>query len=185
MKTHPPDTRPIRDFVIPICELVPTQDGKSLNKEESKLCGTCFLIGDQGFAITAAHVVEQSTDEFRFGMVAVGDEERTDFYKIKVLKHEKHPTEDVSIIKFEMFPDGKRISYFKINLEKQFSSLDYHMWSYPIAVAEEVKYHNIPSDFLDFRPDLTVFKGYIRRRMPFSPNPSYSSYRGKIFYEPR
>ena len=115
--------------------------------------------------------------------MAVDQGDRTPFYAVRVVAAEKHSTEDVGIIQFAPFPDGPRSSYFYVNGQKEFQGIDYHMWSYPSAVAEEIRLHGIPNNHIQFRPDMTFFKGYVRRRMPFSPNPSFSMYHGAIFFE--
>lgn len=178
--THPSDGRPVRDFIVPICNLDIRQGGH-IEWEQSKLAGTSFLIGKRGYGITAAHVVDQTEDQFRYALVAFGDEQRTRWRAIKIIQCEIHPEEDVAILKFGEFPDGVRVSYLSIPGDKEFASLEYSMWAYPEIIAKEVEYHGEPAGA--FQPDLVFFKGYVRRRMPFSPNPSFDAYKGSVFYE--
>jgi len=48
----------VRDFVLPVCNLDHDENGEII-KDTAKLVGTCFLIGSQGYALTAAHVLNQ------------------------------------------------------------------------------------------------------------------------------
>jgi hypothetical protein len=140
---HPSTKRPIRDFVIPVCNLKLNEAGQAINSD-SNLAGTSFLIGSRGYALTAAHVIDQTRDQTRFGLVAVDDGERTVFHAVKVVASEQHPSEDVGILQFYPFPDGTRVSFFAVSGRKEYQGLDYHMWSYPAAVAEEIKLHGLP-----------------------------------------
>ena len=95
------------------------------------------------------------------------------WFAVKIIAYEIHPEEDVAVLKFDSFPDGDRPSYICITNEKQYGSLEYMMWAYPEVIAKEIMYSGAPKG--SFRPDLVYFKGYVRRRMPFSPNPSFYS----------
>ena len=92
---HISDERPVRDFVVPLCNLEIDADRRAL-QNGSNLAGTAFLIGDRGFALTAAHVIDQTVDHRRYALVATKEGERSVFHAVKVLEAEKHPTEDVA-----------------------------------------------------------------------------------------
>jgi hypothetical protein len=170
---------PIKDFVFPVCDLT-IKEGTKLDKDSSSLVGTAFLIGGNGFAITAAHVVDQTAENTRSIM-------RTDdhggWWGFRVISTEKHPTEDVAIIKIGTLPGQLPPSPLFVSGRKEFASKRFQMWGYPESVAKEVEFHGLPPDHWKIRPDLTFFSGYVHRRMPFSPNPSYSAYVGKVFFE--
>lgn len=169
----------VRDFVLPICDIT-IKSGTKIDKDKSNLAGTSFLIGARGYALTAAHVVDQTTDGRR---TALKSDVSQHWLGFEVLEVEKHPTEDVAILKFAALPGELPLSPLFVNGNKEFSSKKFHMWGYPESVAREVETHNLPADYWKIRPDLTFFQGYVRRRMSFSPNPSFSSFVGKVFYE--
>lgn len=136
--------------------------------------GTCFLIGKAGFAITAAHVVEQMLADGP-GTAAGYQNRDGQWTPIRILEHELHPSEDVAVIKLERIPMG---SWLTISSRSENQSLQYDSWGYPIAVAEFAKKHEGAE--LE-SPELIYTHGYIRRRIS-RPLP-YSIYRGTAFYE--
>jgi Trypsin-like peptidase domain len=173
----------LRDCVLPICDLTFTSknlEGFAIDIEKSVLAGTAFLIGADGFAITAAHVLDQITAQ-KATIMRCGND--LQWYCFSVIESEKHPTEDVAIIKLQHKSGELPPSPFFITGSKEYQSKRFQMWSYPDAVAKEVEFHGLPKDIWNVRPDLIFFSGYVHRRMSFSPNPSYSAYVGTTFFE--
>lgn len=164
----------IRDLVFPLIIGKKNEDGYSVM---STVVGTGFIIGNNGFAMTAAHVIEQLLDESGEGHEIIGlFANEGQWIGAIVDKFEKHASEDVAILKFKEF---KKESFFKILKESQYSSCEYHCWGYPISVAKELsKLYQGSSD----RPDLVYTQGYIRRRISRDLFPTMI-FRGTHFYE--
>ena len=80
----------IRNYVFPIAPTEPTEEGPW---KLISLLGTGFLIGNRGVALTAAHVVKDTTT----GLAAlfVGDE---GWEALAVALVEQHPGEDVAVV---------------------------------------------------------------------------------------
>ncbi|NVM75943.1 hypothetical protein FHW83_001730 [Duganella sp. SG902] len=142
--------------------------------EYRTITGTTFSIGKRGFAITAAHVIDQIADDG--GGAAVGAVSAAGVWvPIRILESEKHPTEDVGILRLASIPHP---SWLVISHTSENQSCTYDCWGYPIAIAElSSKYEE---DGLD-NPDLVYTHGYIRRRI--SRSLPMSVYRGVAFYE--
>lgn len=167
------DETPIRDYIFPLLR------GKVKNNNviEPEVIGTGFIIGQQGFALTAAHVIEQltenlQTDNIIMALFVVNGK----WQRIEIEKYEKHDTEDVGLLKLK---DFNRKSFFVITDAIQHSSAEYNCWGYPREVAEELKHlqENAPQ-----RPDLIYTQGYVRRRINNELYPTMI-FRGKQFYE--
>lgn len=136
--------------------------------------GTCFTIGGRGFALTAAHVVEQMQEDGREGIVAA-NLPGGGWFPIRILASEAHASEDVALIQLEKIPMG---SWLKINTSYQNHPADWYTFGYPIAVAEFGKdWLGDPGD----DPDLVYTAGYIKRR--FDRELPFSIFRGKAHYE--
>lgn len=163
----------MRDFVFPVC----TFKNKNLTNSEiefDKFLGTAFLIGDNGFALTASHVIENFHHELA-GMFVNEDLTWQGFHFEKI---EHHPSEDVCLLKIF---GGKWKSPFKLSNDKIMPWKDYLICGYPLDVLHEDKstmdeYSRIPP-----RPDMIHAKGYIRRRI--SRNLEISGVRGTNFFE--
>ena len=160
----------VRDVVFP---LVKTKIVDGL-LEYNGLVGTGFLIGKKGYALTAAHVIEQlglENGEKSSGLfVGKGNK----WYSFEVIGHAKHPSEDVAIIKLQ----GNFHSWLRIHPQSEHQSAEYESWGYPIEVAEQAA--KFEESRLE-RPDLIYIRGYVRRRI--SRELPVSVYRGKNFYE--
>lgn len=166
----------VRDFVLPVCDISHGDDGYAV-KQDSKLVGTCFLIGDRGFALTAAHVLHQVNNDL--ARVLFPDPEGWDACLIE--GSEVHPSEDIALIKLDL---PRKITSPIVPADHEpFPSLEYHMWAYPDVIAKEYMGHERPADALDFNPSPVYFRGYVRRKLPYSPNPQFDMYVGKNFYE--
>lgn len=51
----------IQDYIFPLCKA--TKDSKTNQYAYKELIGTGFLIGNEGFALTAAHVIDQLLED--------------------------------------------------------------------------------------------------------------------------
>jgi hypothetical protein len=163
----------IRDYIFPL--LRARKNGQSI--EAGELIGTGFLIGKTGFAITAAHVIEQLNDDIKEDELVIAlFIENNQWIVVFVEQQEKHPSEDVGIIKLANFT---RKSFLEINDAPQHSTCEYHCWGYPHEVAKELSklYEDSPD-----RPDLIFTQGYVRRRISRELYPTMI-FRGKQFYE--
>ena len=160
----------VMDAVLPI--FLGKWDGDDF--QYKTVTGTTFLIGKRGFALTAAHVIDQievSGDDYAFGFLSDTFHWRAG----RINSWEKHPTEDVAILKLShaICP-----SWLVIQPEPQHQSSVYDSWGYPISVAEQPKiYEENGQD----RPELIYTNGYVRRRI--SRKLPISIYRGTSFYE--
>jgi len=168
------DPKFIRDYIFPLIKGIQKKD----SVQAGELIGTGFLIGKDGFAITAAHVIDQlidgnnGDDDVILGLFADGDI----WCAAYIESWEKHPSEDVGIIKFKIF---KRESVLKINDTPQYATCEYHCWGYPHEVAKELS--KLDENAQD-RPDLIFTQGYIRRRISRDLFPT-CIFRGTQFYE--
>ncbi|WP_156465581.1 hypothetical protein [Methylobacterium sp. Leaf106] len=168
--------RPIRDFVFPI--------GVVINNR-FLLRGTAFFIGDKGFAITASHVIDQlhfDDDKNRYvgsDIVGLFINEAAKWEAVGIIGAEKHPDEDVAIIKM----DGAFQSIFQVTPSQENSSCEYDLWGYPERVAHEIRAlaTNAEEAKHMISPDLIYSRGYIRRRI--SRSLGSSIYIGRFFYE--
>lgn len=167
----------VRDFVLPVCNVDHNGQGVAI-RDRSSLIGTCFLIGKRGYALTAAHVLHQVNQNL--ACVLVRDSEG--WVACPIDDAEPHPTEDIGILKIDLpAPVTSPIVFSK---DEPHPGLEYNMWAFPEVVAKEVLQHeNWPADAPDFNPSAVYFRGYIRRKLPYSPNPSFSIYVGTSFYE--
>jgi Trypsin-like peptidase domain len=163
-------TRAIRDVVVPLISGKWTDGGFAYEKSE----GTMFLIGRRGFAVTAAHVVDQVDGNASVTAAAFVNANGA-WVPIRIMAFEPHPTEDVAVVQLSEAPWA---SWLAISSTSEHQSCEYDSWGYPIAVAENAaKYEEAGLE----RPDLVFTRGYVRRRIS-RPLPS-SIYRGDAFYE--
>ena len=138
------------------------------------LIGTGFLIGKNGFAVTAAHVVDQML-EAPNGYAAGFKNPQGQWVPVKILAHECHSSEDVAVLQLDEVPVP---SWLSIISDSENQSCTYDAWGYPISVAEiDKKYeaHGMEN------PELVYTHGYIRRRV--SRSFPFGIYRGSAFYE--
>ena len=167
----------VADFILPVCD-IGHDVGGSVVAETAKLVGTCFLIGSRGFALTAAHVLKQVENDIARVLVPDG---AGAWDACLIRKGQVHPTEDVGILKIEL--PKPIVSPITFAPEEPPPSAEYNMWAYPEVIAQEVRYHGLPAGSLDFNPSAVYFRGYLRRKLPYSPNPSFDMYVGNHFYE--
>lgn len=164
-----------RQFVLPVCILKVGPDGE-VDYSSAELAGTCFLIGRRGFALTAAHVINQVGSD---GRVFYPDPEGWD--ACAIIGSAIHPTEDVGILKIDLPEDV--VSPVIYAAHEPLPGGEYNMWAYPDVIAKEVEHHGPYEGGLPFNPSPVYFRGYIRRKINYSPNPNLSIYVGNSFYE--
>jgi S1-C subfamily serine protease len=154
----------IRDYVFPLGRFEP--DGGGLRFAE--FLGSGFLIGDRGFALTASHVVSEVE---RVGAMFVLP--NTEWRALAVLQVERHPIEDVAVIRLEA---GPWHSFIQLSGEWTGASSEYLAWSYPDDVLREL----VAAGRVVMRPDLVYTQGYVRRRLSSVP---LDGIRGREFFE--
>ena len=169
-------TDDIRDYVFALCKA--TKDINAKQYAYKELIGTGFLIGNNGYALTAAHVIEQllegkqSDEDVMVGLF----QSNSEWHVFEIIEYEKHPSEDVGIIKIQ--GQGWK-SFLTITDIPQNSTCEYHCWGYPHETAKELR--KLDENALD-RPELVFTQGYIRRRISRELYPTMI-YRGIQFYE--
>ncbi len=139
--------------------------------------GAGFMIGSNGYALTAAHVLDVtlSTNQGILGMLVDKVTNRWLGFTFSIV--DIHPTEDIALLQI---PEaGWKESGIRVSFEKQFSSFQYKLFGYPSAnLLEDVDVRDAMGQVLG-RPDLIYSSGHIRRRTTFT----LPSIRGKSFYE--
>ena len=75
--------------------------------------------------MTAAHVVEQVSDEDGEGVLEFVDHDNS-WIGVRIVEHEKHPSEDIAILKL----DGRnpRQSWMVLSDNSRFQSCKYDCW---------------------------------------------------------
>jgi hypothetical protein len=143
----------VRDFVFPLAQAKQNSDG-TLRFEG--YCGTGFLIGNRGYALTALHVVQS----LQAGCQLVALFASTEWRAFPVVAIEPHPAEDVAVIQIV----GNWNSPFQMASSWEGASCDYQLWGYPEdALLSET--NTALGAQIYSAPDLICFKGYIRRRI--------------------
>jgi hypothetical protein len=146
----------INDYIFPIALIERKLPEKS---RINQVLGTAFIIGNRGYAITCSHVIEKNVlnkDKFLAGLFV----HQNKWIFSKIIQYESHPTEDVAIIKLSM---DQCHSFLQVVDRKEYSSLSYRMFGYPVDVAYELEKEGRCLT----RPDLIYTQGYIRRRINF------------------
>ncbi|TWF33697.1 trypsin-like peptidase [Chitinophaga polysaccharea] len=143
----------------------------------TELIGTGFLIGNNGYALTAAHVIEQLLENHNSATDAIaGTFVDTHWNVIEIEKYEMHPTEDVGIVKFR--GSGWK-SIVKIDPVAKHSAVEYVCWGYPHETAKEIQKLDPAAIII---PELIYTQGYVRRRISRQLYPTMI-FRGTKFYE--
>ncbi len=166
----------VRDYIFPLVTAQKYTGGYTYKE----FLGSGFLFGNNGFALTAAHVIghvinraNTSPNDTVVVMFVAEDEK---WYAFEVLQAELHPTEDVAILKIDGAPWK---SPFRMRNKWEGSSAKYHMFGYPEdAVGDLI---NPEEGRIIPRPDLVYNAGYIRRRLSF--NPGIPRVKGENFFE--
>jgi len=170
----PSQDTPIRDLVFPI--ILAEETGRNEIKMVSFL-GTGFLFGSQGYALTAAHVIDFKTEEQQQIVGLFIDKKTNKWAAFNAEICDIHPIEDIALLKIKgKHPQDTGIC---ISFEKMFSSFEYKLFGYPNAnLLEDVDSRDHFGKVLG-RPDLIYSAGHIRRRISFS----LPSIKGRCFYE--
>lgn len=160
------------DVIIPLIRATKLPDNKL---DPNGLYGTGFLIGNRGFGITCAHVIEQlengkSNDQYL--ITEFRDNIRKPYFLKDIECHDEH---DVAVFRVDS-PELK--SWFHIINTPENSAVEYHSWGYPCETAKEPQ--KIISTNYEF-PELIFTQGYVRRRIDRVLTSSL--YRGNSFYE--
>lgn len=155
----------VRDYVFPLCTAEKSDDGIAFKR----FLGSGFLIGNNSYALTAAHVIDRVVEEEVFAMFI---DEANQWLGLKVTASETHPNEDVALIKIAYSPLK---SFFCFNNAFETQSQEYKQFAYPDDMMYELE------DFgkATGRPDMIYLQGYIRRRTNH-PIPNMS---GTSFFE--
>ena len=162
------------DIVIPLIRANKTENGEV---EYEELFGTAFLIGQNGFAITCAHVIDQLHDGLTENQILITHfPYKGQIYPFELVNFEKHENQDVGIFQVK---GPKLSSWLKVLNSHENSSMEYHGWGYPRETAKELKLLD-PNAFE--YPELIFTQGYIRRRIDRELYPTFI-YKGNSFYE--
>jgi hypothetical protein len=159
----------IRDYVFPLALAEMQDDGYVFQK----FLGTAFIIGRNGYVLTASHCVNNVDDSKLVGMF-VDKGNSWCAFRLKIIAI--HPEEDVALLKFL---EGEWKSIFVLTKKFINSSFEYKSFGYPLdALYEELQSNDIYGR-ISPRPDLIFTSGYIRRRISFP----VLSIRGKALIE--
>lgn len=161
--------QPVRDYVLPLGQIRPNTPGNGIELE--KFLGTAFLIGDNGFLLTAAHVV-RGIDVSELVVMKVDANNHWMAWFISEI--ELHTDHDIAIMKMTniMGDSPLLIAYVDIR-----SASQYQMFGYPEDAMYELT--NPETGLQHGRPNLAFYQGYVRRRIGF-PIPYM---KGDAFYE--
>jgi len=170
-------TDDLTSVIIPLMRATYTDDSKKVI-QITNLYGTAFLIGKQGFALTAGHVIDQLLEGLdpEKDAIITHIHNKHGLFPFGISRFERHPKQDIGIIKlnYDIFD-----SWLQIDPVKQYAGMDYHGWGYPIETANEkgklVEGHP-PS------PSMIFTKGYIRRTINREIYPTMI-YFGNAYYE--
>ena len=119
-----------------------------------QVLGTAFLIGSQGFALTAKHVIACSEAE---RLIAIFALQSGGWFGYEITAREVHSTEDVALVKLDGTPWK---SFFRLSNSVEHASCKYRLWGYP----NDTTFELMVSNQAVVRPDLIYNEGYIRRR---------------------
>lgn len=150
----------ISDIVFPLC-VGRMEDGAM---KYFKSVGTGFYIGQQGYGLTAAHVINQCKNdypEFPEFFAMFHDHEYGQYLSKRIDEYELHPTEDIAIIKMNV-ADKPVSAVLHVSLKNYNHTTEYSCWAFPKNEAEELM--NL---YDDKRHQYAIIytQGYIRRRV--------------------
>ena len=137
----------IRDHVFPISIVEQHSTGFRMVR-----FGTAFLIGTRGYALTAAHMIDKTTETLA-GLFLPPDNSWT---ALLVEGQELHPSEDVALIKLQ---GNEWTSIFAISSEHVFASSNYESFGYLEDALHENLDNSLPDGSVLPRPDLVFTRG--------------------------
>ena len=140
----------IRDYVFPIASAEMRGDDIAVKR----VLGTAFLIGRQGFALTAKHVIAGSEVE---RLIAIFALQSGGWFGYEITAREAHSTEDVALVKLDGAPWK---SFFRLSNSVEHASCQYRLWGYP----DDATFELVAGNQAVVRPDLVFNEGYVRRR---------------------
>ena len=133
------------------------------------MLGTAFLIGSQGLALTAKHVILGSEKE---SLIAVFALPEGGWFEYEIIAREVHESEDVALLRLE--GDGWK-SFLRLSNSAEFASCKYRLWGYP----DDATFELVENGRVAPRPDLVYNEGHIRRRY----TGSLPQIKGNSFFE--
>lgn len=142
----------VRDFIFPLALAVGDRTDPNAEFRFERYLGTAFLIGNRGFALTAAHVVRGIGQADLCGIFVHVDSSWRCF---PIAGLECHPTQDVAVVQLQ---GGRWASPFRFGNRWVGSASEYHLMGYP-ADAQLRDDHGLSA------PDLVYLRGYVRRRI--------------------
>lgn len=155
----------IRDYIFPIA--IAEKKGNEIAIK--RVLGTGFFIGNQGFALTAGHVISGSEREILIAMFALPE---GGWYGHQILAREVHDSEDVALLKVD--GHGWK-SFLRLSNSLEHASCKYRLWGYP----DDTTFELVVNMKVALRPDLIYNEGYIRRRY----NGELPVIKGSAFFE--
>ncbi len=147
------------DWVFPICEIKICHDSTPLEVQITHFHGTGFFIGNEGFFLSAKHVIsckdmkQASTGKDFAGILNGTVQDRKRKVPILVESLEEHPTLDIVIGKTSHLPEPM----FSSETQDAYGWEDIHCFGYPEGLVK-----NLEGLYI-FSPQF--FKGYIVRRL--------------------
>jgi len=162
--------RHTRDVFFPIiqCE----RDERKKEPRFKKFLGTGFLIGDNGFLMTATHVIKSFEIKELYALSVMNQK----WFLLSFCNKIDHSIEDISMLKIQVTSKlPKMWSSFVVPANSwEGPSLHFELWGYSNITAYQ--YTNC------FQPQLCYEEGYIVKRLtdPENPNPLL---KGKNFFE--
>lgn len=148
----------MRDYVFPIFEVDVT--GHEMAARTFR--GTGFFVGMRGYALTAAHVVNDPPPS---GPLAAILSDGGFWRGFGVSGIELHPKEDVALLSISP-PGGPQQSWRSIvhaRSSQENSSAPYFLWGYPADTVYEIVDES--SGHADPLPGLVYTEGHVRRRV--------------------
>lgn len=144
----------IRNVIFPLCVV----DNQETNYAYRYLAGTGFILGSNGFAMTARHVIQNIALEQLCGLLNINKQWNLIFFEN--IKH--HPSEDVSILKIKGV-EIKSFIYPSQNFEN--ASCPYQLWGYPEFNSSFFYKNQCGITTFAHRPELCYYEGHIVRRL--------------------
>ena len=145
------------EFVFPICELKPSLEPGTF--EIAHFLGTGFSIGDNGFFLSAAHVINSavidaaSQENVIVAMTKRLNDGQRKWFPVKILKVESRKGRDLVIGKL----DASLPKFFSAENSDAYGWEDVHVFGYP-----DSRKKGLDGNF-EFNP--IFLKGYITRRL--------------------